>query len=121
MHDGHRTPHNPSRLRSGTRAHPHAHHRACHRCCHRYWRLPEGGDHGPVAGRPSLVLAVWVAAGLLSLAGTFTYSELAAMMPHAGGEYVYLRTAYGRATAFCYGWMRFVVGTGGLSALAVGF
>ena len=72
-------------------------------------------------GRPSLVLAAWVAAGLLSLAGTFTYSELAAMMPHAGGEYVYLRTAYGRATAFCYGWMRFVVGTGGLSALAVGF
>src|SRR5687768_18479377 len=47
------------------------------------------------AGSPLLVLAAWVAAGLLSLAGALTYAELAAMLPQAGGEYVFLRRAYG--------------------------
>jgi basic amino acid/polyamine antiporter, APA family len=55
-------------------------------------------------GTPGAVLAVWVAAGLLVLAGALTYAELAAMMPKAGGEYVFLRTAYGRRCAFLYGW-----------------
>ncbi|HVR71478.1 MAG TPA: amino acid permease, partial [Vicinamibacteria bacterium] len=73
-------------------------------------------------GSPSLVIAVWVTAGLLSLAGALTYAELAAAMPRSGGEYVFLREAYGRRWAFLYGWMRFFVGnTGGAAALAVGF
>jgi APA family basic amino acid/polyamine antiporter len=73
-------------------------------------------------GAPSMVLAVWVAAGLLSLAGALTYAELAAMMPRSGGEYVFLREAYGKPVGFLYGWTRFFVGNGGaLAALAAGF
>ena len=60
-------------------------------------------------GSPLLVLAAWVAAGLLSLAGALTYAELGAMMPEAGGEYVYLRKSYGEAAAFLFGWQRFIV------------
>jgi len=71
---------------------------------------------------PGMVIAVWVTAGALSLAGALTYAELASAMPRSGGEYVFLREAYGRASAFLYGWMRFFVGnTGGAAALAVGF
>src|SRR5499427_8643695 len=55
---------------------------------------------------PGLMLAAWAAAGLLSLAGALTYAELGAMFPRAGGEYVYLRAAYGDAPAFLYGWMQ---------------
>lgn len=74
------------------------------------------------AGTPRMVLTVWVAAGLLSLAGALTYAELAALMPRSGGEYVFLREAYGRLLGFLYGWMRFFVGsTGALAALATGF
>jgi basic amino acid/polyamine antiporter, APA family len=73
-------------------------------------------------GTPALVLAAWVAAGLLSLAGALTYAELGAMLPHAGGEYVYLRHAYGQTAAFMFGWMRFVVGgTGSIAILGTGF
>ena len=72
-------------------------------------------------GSAKTVLAVWVAAGLLSLAGTFSYSEIAAMMPEAGGDYVYLRRAYGRAVGFLFGWMTFAVAkAGSQAALAVG-
>ena len=72
-------------------------------------------------GSAKTVLLVWVAAGLLSLAGTFSYSEIAAMMPEAGGDYVYLRRAYGRAVGFLYGWMTFAVAkAGSQAALAVG-
>ena len=68
-----------------------------------------------------MVLLVWVAAGLLSLAGTFSYSEIAAMMPEAGGDYLYLRRAYGRLVGFSYGWMVFTVArAGSQAALAVG-
>jgi APA family basic amino acid/polyamine antiporter len=73
-------------------------------------------------GTPGLVLAAWVAAGILSLAGALTYAELGVLLPKAGGEYVYLRTAYGDAPAFFYGWMRFVVGSAGsIASLAAGF
>ncbi len=73
-------------------------------------------------GSPELVLLVWVAAGLLSLAGALTYAELGGMLPKAGGDYVYLRAAYGDLPAFLFGWMRFAVGaTGSIAALAVGF
>ncbi len=73
-------------------------------------------------GSPGLVLAAWVAAGFLSLAGALTYAELGALLPHAGGEYVYLRQAYGAAPAFLFGWMRFsVAAAGGIAVLGVGF
>jgi basic amino acid/polyamine antiporter, APA family len=72
-------------------------------------------------GSAKTVLVVWLAAGLLSLAGTFSYSEIAAMMPQAGGDYVYLRRAYGRLVGFLYGWMAFTVArAGSQAALAVG-
>ncbi len=72
-------------------------------------------------GSPMLVLAAWVAAGLLSLAGALTYAELGAMMPEAGGEYVYLRTAYGPAAAFLFGWQRFIVaGSASIASLGAG-
>ena len=72
-------------------------------------------------GSAKMVLLVWLAAGLLSLAGTFSYSEIAAMMPEAGGDYVYLKRAYGRAVGFLYGWMTFAVAkAGSQAALAVG-
>ncbi len=71
-------------------------------------------------GTPALVLAAWVAAGALSLAGALTYAELGAMMPEAGGEYVYLRHSYGEASAFLFGWQRFIVaGSASVAALGV--
>ena len=74
------------------------------------------------AGSPLMVLTAWVAAGLLSLAGALSYAELGAMLPHAGGEYVYLRQSYGELSAFLFGWMRFVVaGSGSIAILGVGF
>ncbi len=74
------------------------------------------------AGTPLMVLGAWVAAGFLSLAGALTYAELGAMLPHAGGEYVYLRRSYGELAAFLFGWMRFVVaGSGSIAILGVGF
>jgi APA family basic amino acid/polyamine antiporter len=73
-------------------------------------------------GSPSKVLIVWIAAGILSLAGALTYAELAAMMPRAGGEYVFLREAYGARWGFLYGWMQFFVArAGGLAAMSVAF
>src|SRR5215813_13589881 len=73
-------------------------------------------------GTPTLVLVAWVAAGLLTLAGALTYAELAALLPHAGGEYVYLRHSYGETASFLYGWMRIVAGgPGSIAILAVGF
>ncbi|HET6891269.1 MAG TPA: amino acid permease [Pyrinomonadaceae bacterium] len=73
-------------------------------------------------GTPGRVIAVWVVAGLLSLAGALTYAELAAIWPRAGGEYVFIRNAYNSRLAFLYGWMRFFAsGAGSLAALAAGF
>ena len=73
-------------------------------------------------GTPGLVVTVWVVAGLLSLAGALTYAELAAMMPRAGGEYVFIRQAYGSLPSFLYGWTRFfVASTGAIASLAAGF
>ncbi len=72
-------------------------------------------------GSAKTVMLVWVAAGLLSLAGTFCYSEIAALMPEAGGDYVYLRRAFGRLAGFLFGWMAFgVFRSGAQAALAVG-
>ncbi len=72
-------------------------------------------------GTPALVLAAWIVAGLLSLTGALTYAELGAMLPETGGEYVFLRAAYGRAVAFQYGWMRVIVGGSTMAAVATSF
>lgn len=73
-------------------------------------------------GSPEWVLIAWIAAGFLSLAGALTYAELAAMKPEAGGEYVFLRDAYGRIWSFLYGWMLIFVGkTGAQASVAVVF
>ncbi len=73
-------------------------------------------------GSPGMVVGVWAVAGLLSLAGALTYAELAAMMPRAGGEYVFIRQAYGSVMSFLFGWTRFFVASGGATAgLAAGF
>lgn len=73
-------------------------------------------------GSAWMVLLVWLAAGLLSLAGTFSYAEVAAMLPEAGGDYIFLRRAYGRFVGFMYGWTFFAVAKAAAqAALAVGF
>ncbi len=71
-------------------------------------------------GSPGKVIMVWIAAGVLSLAGALTYAELAAMMPRAGGEYVFIREAYGARWGFLYGWMQvFIAKTGSQASVAV--
>lgn len=70
---------------------------------------------------PGRLLLAWIVAGLLSTAGSLTYAELGAMLPEAGGEYAFVRAAYGRFWAFVFGWMRFfIAGAGGAAALAAG-
>jgi APA family basic amino acid/polyamine antiporter len=73
------------------------------------------------AGSSSLVYLAWIAGGLLSLFGVMTYAELGTMFPFAGGEYVYLRGAYGDTTAFLYMWTWFAVAKpASIAAMAVG-
>ncbi|MGE3706793.1 MAG: APC family permease, partial [Vicinamibacterales bacterium] len=68
----------------------------------------------------SLFLSTWLAGGLLAFAGAMAYAELAALRPRAGGEYVYLRAAYGPLAAFLTGWTSFVAGfSGAIAASAV--
>lgn len=70
-------------------------------------------------GTPWMVVVVWIAAGILSLAGALTYAELAAMMPRTGGEYVFVREAYGSTLGFLYGWMQvFIAKTGAQASVA---
>jgi APA family basic amino acid/polyamine antiporter len=72
-----------------------------------------------LVGSPSNVLLAWLAAGLLSLAGALTYAELGAMMPEAGGEYVFLREAYGDLPGFLFGWTSvMLIASGGLAAVS---
>lgn len=71
---------------------------------------------------PAWLLAVWVATALVTAMGALTYGELAAMMPRAGGQYVYLQQAYGSLLGFLYGWTLFtVIQTGTIAAVAVAF
>ena len=73
-------------------------------------------------GSPTWVLIAWIAAGFLTLAGALTYAELTSMKPKAGGEYVFLRDAYGKVPSFLYGWMQIFIGkTGSQAAVAVVF
>src|SRR5262245_9547167 len=68
------------------------------------------------------LLLAWIVTGLLTVAAALSYGELAAMMPHAGGQYVYLREAYSPLWGFLYGWTLFlVIQTGTIAAVAVGF
>ena len=70
---------------------------------------------------PVLFLLVWVLGGAISMCACFAFAEMGTMFPDAGGQYVYLREAYGDLPAFLYGWMMFSVGNGGsIAALAVG-
>ncbi len=65
------------------------------------------------------IMSVWVVVGLVTLCGALALAELAAMLPHAGGPYIYLREAYGRLPAFLWGWTEFwIIRTGSLGALA---
>lgn len=76
---------------------------------------------GQVAS-PGVLLGLWVIGGALTLLGALSYGELAAMMPHAGGQYVYLREAFGPGTAFLYGWTLFlVIQTGFHAAVSIAF
>jgi APA family basic amino acid/polyamine antiporter len=71
---------------------------------------------------PGMVLLVWVAAGLLALAGALTYAELSAMNPRAGGDYVFIRDAFGRRWGFLFGWTQVSIArTASQAAIAVGF
>jgi APA family basic amino acid/polyamine antiporter len=73
-------------------------------------------------GTPSMVFFIWIFGGLLSLAGALSYAELAAAIPEAGGEYAYLREAYGPMWGFLYSWTQmWVAKSGSIATLATGF
>jgi len=73
-------------------------------------------------GSAGWLIMVWVVTGLLTIAAALSYGELAAMMPKAGGQYVYLRESYSPLWGFLYGWTLFlVIQTGTIAAVAVGF
>src|SRR5450755_2114825 len=74
---------------------------------------------GPLP-QPVLFLLVWVLGALISLCACFAFAELGSMFPDSGGQYIYLREAYGDLVAFLYGWMLFSVANGGtIAALSV--
>src|SRR5499427_1104018 len=73
-------------------------------------------------GSPGGLLLTWIITGLLTISAALSYGELAALFPHAGGQYVYLREAYSPLWGFLYGWTLFlVIQTGTIAAVAVGF
>ena len=73
-------------------------------------------------GSPGWLIVVWLVTGVLTLMAALSYGELAAMMPKAGGQYVYLREAFSPLWGFLYGWTLFlVIQTGTIAAVAVGF
>jgi APA family basic amino acid/polyamine antiporter len=77
---------------------------------------------GRQVGAPGWLLVVWIVTGLLTLMAALSYGELAAMMPKAGGQYVYLREAFSPLWGFLYGWtLLLVIQTGTIAAVAVGF
>jgi basic amino acid/polyamine antiporter, APA family len=79
-------------------------------------------EMGRQTASPGLLLTAWIVTGGLTLAAALSYGELAAMMPRAGGQYVYLREAFGPLWGFLYGWTLFmVIQTGTIAAVAVGF
>jgi APA family basic amino acid/polyamine antiporter len=80
------------------------------------------GDIARVLPHAGLILLAWVMGGVLTLAGALTYAELGTMFPRAGGQYHFLREAYGPLWGFLFGWTAFlVIMTGGIATMAVGF
>ncbi|MBZ5622128.1 MAG: amino acid permease [Acidobacteriia bacterium] len=79
-------------------------------------------DMSRLLGSPGWLLMAWVLTGVLTLTAALSYGELASMLPHAGGMYVYLREAYSPLWGFLYGWTFFtVIQTGTIAAVAVAF
>lgn len=79
-------------------------------------------DMGRKTGSPGWLLVAWLVTGALTIAGALSYGELAAMMPRAGGQYVYLRESYSPLWGFLYGWTLFtVIQTGTIAAVSVAF
>src|ERR671916_1564297 len=75
-----------------------------------------------LVGSPGWLLAAWALAGVLTITGSLCCAELAAMMPRAGGQYVFLREAYSPAFGFLFGWSVFlIIQTGTIAAVAIGF
>ncbi|MBU3678974.1 MAG: amino acid permease [Candidatus Kapabacteria bacterium] len=73
-------------------------------------------------GSPGMLLVVWLVTGLLTMIAALSYGELAGLLPHAGGQYVYLREAFGPLAGFLYGWTLFtVIQTGTIAAVAMAF
>src|SRR5271169_4835075 len=73
-------------------------------------------------GSPALLIAAWLVTAVMTIIGALSYGELAAMMPKAGGQYVYLREALGPLWGFLYGWTLFlVIQTGTIAAVGVAF
>src|SRR5438132_3972397 len=73
-------------------------------------------------GAPGWLLVAWLITGVLTVTAALSYGELAAMMPRAGGQYVYLREAFGPLWGFLYGWTLFlVIQTGTIAAVGVAF
>jgi APA family basic amino acid/polyamine antiporter len=71
---------------------------------------------------PTLIVGVWLLGGLVAIAGAFVYAELAARRPEVGGQYAYLRDAWGPVPAFLYGWsLLLVIQSGGMAAVAITF
>ena len=82
----------------------------CRRICRGRW------------GLRALLIAAWLVTAVMTIIGALSYGELAAMMPKAGGQYVYLREALGPLWGFLYGWTLFlVIQTGTIAAVGVGF
>src|SRR5580700_5291817 len=80
------------------------------------------GQIATAVHKPLYFLGVWLIGGLISLLACFAFAEMGAMFPEAGGQYVFLREAYGEFPAYLYGWMIFSVAQSGtIAALAVGF
>lgn len=80
------------------------------------------GDIARALPHAGLILLLWLVGGLLTLAGALTYSELGGMFPRAGGQYHFLKEAYGPLWGFLFGWAAFfVIMTGGIATLGVGF
>ena len=79
-------------------------------------------DIARTVGSAGYLLLVWIITGMLTLIAAFNYGVLARMLPHAGGQYVYLREAYGPLIGFLYGWTLFlIIQTGTIAAVAVAF
>jgi APA family basic amino acid/polyamine antiporter len=80
------------------------------------------GDIAHQVQSPGLLLVVWIASGVMTVIGALSYGELAAAMPHAGGQYVYLRESLGPIWGFLYGWtMLLVIQTATIAAVAIAF